>query len=61
MAVADLVLGAMYFGPRTTSRDAYALLDPIGGVSSMAQLDEALDAADLPLDDEMMRRLDEAG
>ncbi|REF30942.1 hypothetical protein [Calidifontibacter indicus] len=61
MAVADLVLGAMHFGTRTTSRDAYALLDPIVGVSSMAQLDEALDAADLPLDDEMMRRLDEAG
>lgn len=54
MAVADLVLGAMHFGTRTTSRDAYALLDPIVGVSSMAQLDEALD-------DEMMRRLDEAG
>lgn len=27
MAVADLVLGAMYFGTRTTPEDAYALLD----------------------------------
>ena len=61
MAVADLVLGAMHFGTRTTSRDADALLDPIVGVSSMDQFDDALDAADLPLDDEMMRRLDEAG
>lgn len=34
---------------------------PIVGVSSVAQLDEVLGAADLDLDDGLRRRLDEAG
>ena len=34
---------------------------PIVGVSSVAQLDEVLGAADLELDDALQRRLDEAG
>ncbi|WP_309650754.1 hypothetical protein [Nocardioides sp.] len=55
-----LALGTMHVGPRTDRATSFVMLDRLveAGVSTLGQLDSALAAADLVLDDDDLADLD---